>query len=131
MPTVTIGRCLVVTVALQRERTTAAAVELAPHTEHPCEQQKEKGEKTDMYYGIYTREELREEALTETGQNSVPVPETALTVCTTRLRGELHTILEDMDRYPNLFRGVRSLHDTVGCEAPSCGKFVEKLRWTN
>ncbi|GJR17069.1 hypothetical protein Tco_0965596 [Tanacetum coccineum] len=47
----------------------------------------------------------REEALTaygtETGQNSVPVPETALTVCTTRLRGQLHTILEDMDRYPN------------------------------
>ncbi|GKE79059.1 hypothetical protein Tco_1545179, partial [Tanacetum coccineum] len=47
----------------------------------------------------------REEALTayetETGQNSVPVPETALTVCTTRLRGQLHTILEDMDRYLN------------------------------
>ncbi|GJT46785.1 hypothetical protein Tco_0955500 [Tanacetum coccineum] len=43
----------------------------------------------------------REEALTETGQNSVPVPETTLTVCTTRLRGQLHTILEDMDRYPN------------------------------
>ncbi|GJS08574.1 putative reverse transcriptase domain-containing protein [Tanacetum coccineum] len=43
----------------------------------------------------------REEALTETGQNSVPVPETALTVCTMRLRGQLHTILEDMDRYPN------------------------------
>ncbi|GJX07407.1 hypothetical protein Tco_0195339 [Tanacetum coccineum] len=47
----------------------------------------------------------REEALTaygtETGQNSVPIPETALTVCTTRLRGQLHTILEDMDRYPN------------------------------
>ncbi|GJR90281.1 hypothetical protein Tco_0214292 [Tanacetum coccineum] len=41
----------------------------------------------------------REEALTETGQNSVPVPETALTVCTMRLRGQLHTILEDMDRY--------------------------------
>ncbi|GKG32401.1 hypothetical protein Tco_0429911, partial [Tanacetum coccineum] len=42
----------------------------------------------------------REEAPTayrmETGQNSVPVPETALTVCTTRLRGKLHTILEDM-----------------------------------
>ncbi|GJV30164.1 hypothetical protein Tco_1386612 [Tanacetum coccineum] len=37
----------------------------------------------------------------ETGQDSVPVPETALTVCTTRLRGQLHTILEDMDRYPN------------------------------
>ncbi|GJR14379.1 hypothetical protein Tco_0797031 [Tanacetum coccineum] len=47
----------------------------------------------------------REEALTVhgtgTGQNSVPIPETALTVCTTRLRGQLHTILEDMDRYPN------------------------------
>ncbi|GJY57436.1 hypothetical protein Tco_0456551 [Tanacetum coccineum] len=43
----------------------------------------------------------REKALTETSQNSVPVPETALTVCTTRLRGQLHTILEDMDRYPN------------------------------
>ncbi|GKA88269.1 putative reverse transcriptase domain-containing protein [Tanacetum coccineum] len=234
MPTVTTGRCLVVTVALQRERTTAVAVELAPHTER--EQQKEKGEKTDMHYGIYTREELvlrmkmlyevsciavifplsedhldmsnsdelrqtdnttlvpprlpdtlpqvyhrrrptlgllilpfvspfpptirrtarisippiepnlaerarisainlddyqldpvtpppspsspftmaayqrmiaemdptqREEALTETGQNLVPVPEIALTVCTTRLRGQLHTILKDMDRYPN------------------------------
>ncbi|GJV06694.1 hypothetical protein Tco_1344350 [Tanacetum coccineum] len=43
----------------------------------------------------------REEALTETGQNSVPVPETALTVCTMHLRGQLHTILEDIDRYPN------------------------------
>ncbi|GKC83901.1 hypothetical protein Tco_1139618 [Tanacetum coccineum] len=43
----------------------------------------------------------RKEALIETGQNSVPVPETALTICTTRLRGQLHTILEDMDRYPN------------------------------
>ncbi|GJV69039.1 reverse transcriptase domain-containing protein [Tanacetum coccineum] len=43
----------------------------------------------------------REEALTETGQNLVPVPETTLTICTTRLRGKLHTILEDMDRYPN------------------------------
>ncbi|GJY49197.1 hypothetical protein Tco_0439153 [Tanacetum coccineum] len=49
----------------------------------------------------------REEALTaygtKTGQSSVPVPETALTVCTTRLRGQLHTILEDMDRYPNAY----------------------------
>ncbi|GJZ12262.1 reverse transcriptase domain-containing protein [Tanacetum coccineum] len=40
----------------------------------------------------------REEALTtygtETGQSSVPVPETALTICMTRLRGQLHTILE-------------------------------------
>ncbi|GKG36967.1 hypothetical protein Tco_0447140, partial [Tanacetum coccineum] len=46
-----------------------------------------------------------EEALTaygtETGQNSVPVPEIALTVCTMRLRGQLHTILKDMDCYPN------------------------------
>ncbi|GJS86191.1 hypothetical protein Tco_0752732 [Tanacetum coccineum] len=50
---------------------------------------------------------LREEALTaygtETGQSSVPVPKTVLTVCTTRLRGQLHTILEDMDRYPNAY----------------------------
>ncbi|GJT05848.1 hypothetical protein Tco_0840310 [Tanacetum coccineum] len=45
----------------------------------------------------------REEALTETGQNSVHVPETALTVCTMRLRGQLHTILEDMNRYPNAY----------------------------
>ncbi|GKG04643.1 hypothetical protein Tco_0315030 [Tanacetum coccineum] len=43
----------------------------------------------------------REEALTETGPNSVPVPETVLTVCTTCLRGQLHAILEDMDCYPN------------------------------
>ncbi|GJZ21688.1 hypothetical protein Tco_0558727 [Tanacetum coccineum] len=47
----------------------------------------------------------REEALTaygmETGQNSVPVPKTALTVCTTCLRGQLHTFLKDMDHYPN------------------------------
>ncbi|GKA22534.1 hypothetical protein Tco_0708496 [Tanacetum coccineum] len=44
---------------------------------------------------------IREEALTETGQNSVLVPKIALTVCTTRLRGQLHTILKDMDHYPN------------------------------
>ncbi|GJX23714.1 hypothetical protein Tco_0228159, partial [Tanacetum coccineum] len=47
----------------------------------------------------------REEALTaygtETGQNSMPVPKTVLTVCMTRLRGQLHTILKDMDHYPN------------------------------
>ncbi|GJR16253.1 hypothetical protein Tco_0798905 [Tanacetum coccineum] len=47
----------------------------------------------------------REEVLTAygtgNGQNSVHIPETALTVCTTRLIGQLHTILEDMDRYPN------------------------------
>ncbi|GKF08320.1 hypothetical protein Tco_0042544, partial [Tanacetum coccineum] len=46
-----------------------------------------------------------EEALTAygtgIGQNSVPIPETALIVCTTRLRGKLHSILEDMDHYPN------------------------------
>ncbi|GKC06653.1 hypothetical protein Tco_0998263 [Tanacetum coccineum] len=49
----------------------------------------------------------REEALTayrmETGQGSVPVPKTILTVCTARLRGQLHTILEDMDHYPNTY----------------------------
>ncbi|GJV54039.1 ribonuclease H-like domain-containing protein [Tanacetum coccineum] len=49
----------------------------------------------------------REEALTaygtKTGQGLVPVPKTVLTVCTTRLRGQLHTILEDMDRYPNAY----------------------------
>ncbi|GJZ58829.1 hypothetical protein Tco_0614645 [Tanacetum coccineum] len=49
----------------------------------------------------------REEALnaygTETSQGSVPVPEKVLTVCTTHLRGQLHTILEDMDRYPNAY----------------------------
>ncbi|GJR21197.1 hypothetical protein Tco_0969724 [Tanacetum coccineum] len=33
--------------------------------------------------------------------SSVHVPEIVLTVCTKRLRGQLHTILEDMDRYPN------------------------------
>ncbi|GKE30369.1 hypothetical protein Tco_1445753 [Tanacetum coccineum] len=43
----------------------------------------------------------REEALTKTGHNSVLVPETALTICTTRLRGQLHTLLKDMNRYPN------------------------------
>ncbi|GJR70144.1 hypothetical protein Tco_0016209 [Tanacetum coccineum] len=47
----------------------------------------------------------REEALTTYGtktcQNLVPVLEITLTVCTTPLRGKLHTILEDMDRYPN------------------------------
>ncbi|GKB61855.1 hypothetical protein Tco_0918041 [Tanacetum coccineum] len=47
----------------------------------------------------------REEALTayetEISQNSVPIPVIALTVCTTHLRGQLHTILKDIDRYPN------------------------------
>ncbi|GKA93961.1 hypothetical protein Tco_0815947 [Tanacetum coccineum] len=47
------------------------------------------------------REEVLTTYGTETGQSSVPVPETVLTVYTTRLRGQLHTILEDMDRYPN------------------------------
>ncbi|GJS12022.1 hypothetical protein Tco_0368818 [Tanacetum coccineum] len=48
----------------------------------------------------------REEALTayrtETCQSLVHVPEIALTICTTRHRGQLHTILEDMDLYPNV-----------------------------
>ncbi|GKF32201.1 hypothetical protein Tco_0101999, partial [Tanacetum coccineum] len=51
----------------------------------------------------YQRMIAKTDPLTETGQNSVPVSETALTVCTTRLRGQLHTILEDMDRYPNAY----------------------------
>ncbi|GJX46960.1 hypothetical protein Tco_0272150 [Tanacetum coccineum] len=33
----------------------------------------------------------------------MPVPETTLTVWTTRLRGQLHTILEDMDHYLNAY----------------------------
>ncbi|GKD13636.1 hypothetical protein Tco_1198043 [Tanacetum coccineum] len=42
---------------------------------------------------------------TKIGENSVSVAatsrgETALTVCMTRLRGQLHTTLEDMDNYP-------------------------------
>ncbi|GJV83582.1 hypothetical protein Tco_1523480 [Tanacetum coccineum] len=45
----------------------------------------------------------REEALTETGQNSMHVPKTALILCMTRLRGQLYTILKDMDRYPNSY----------------------------
>ncbi|GKG38360.1 hypothetical protein Tco_0460072, partial [Tanacetum coccineum] len=49
----------------------------------------------------YQRMISETDPLTKTGQNLVPVPETALTVCTTHLRGQLHTILEDMDRYPN------------------------------
>ncbi|GJU90363.1 hypothetical protein Tco_1302786 [Tanacetum coccineum] len=61
----------------------------------------------------------REEALTETGQNSMLVPKTTLTVCTTRLRGQLHTILEDMDRYPNACLEELEPSDTVGCESPS------------
>ncbi|GKF13238.1 hypothetical protein Tco_0054700 [Tanacetum coccineum] len=66
----------------------------------------------------------REEALTtygtETGQSSVPVPETALTVCMTRLRGQLHTILEDMDRYPNAcLEELEAFLTLWGCEAPS------------
>ncbi|GKG15322.1 hypothetical protein Tco_0354922 [Tanacetum coccineum] len=47
------------------------------------------------------REEVLTTYGTKTGQGLVPVPETALTVCTTRLRGQLHTMIEDMDRYPN------------------------------
>ncbi|GJX59415.1 hypothetical protein Tco_0290805 [Tanacetum coccineum] len=42
------------------------------------------------------------------------IPETALTVCTTRLRGQLHTILEDMVQLPNVvLEEFRSLHDII------------------
>jgi hypothetical protein len=47
----------------------------------------------------------REESLTthrtENGQGSAPIPETTSTVCKTRLREQLHTLIRDMDRYPN------------------------------
>ncbi|GJT55818.1 hypothetical protein Tco_0990872 [Tanacetum coccineum] len=60
----------------------------------------------------------REEALTvygmETGQSSVPVPETVLTVCTARLRGQLHTILEDMDCAVGLTRWFEKLESPFG-----------------
>ncbi|GKA26352.1 hypothetical protein Tco_0712461 [Tanacetum coccineum] len=49
----------------------------------------------------YQRMISETDPLTETGQNSMTVPEIALTACTTRLRGQLHTILEDMNHYPN------------------------------
>ncbi|GKA14671.1 reverse transcriptase domain-containing protein [Tanacetum coccineum] len=39
--------------------------------------------------------------LTPPPSPSSPFTMTTLTICTTRLRGKLHTILEDMDRYPN------------------------------
>ncbi|GJX35540.1 putative reverse transcriptase domain-containing protein [Tanacetum coccineum] len=62
----------------------------------------------------------REEALTaygtETGQGSMPVFETVLTVCTTRLRGQLHTILEDMDRYPNACLEELEAHHGLQCQ---------------
>ncbi|GJV32230.1 hypothetical protein Tco_1392630 [Tanacetum coccineum] len=185
MPTVTTGRCLVVTVALQRERTTAAAVELAPHTERPCvdtdmsnsDELRHSDNTTpisprhpDTLPRVYTRRQStpslltvpsallfhptirrtarisvipaietnlaelariaainlddyqhrmiaemdptqREGALTttlpygtENGRRSVPTAatsqgETTLTVCTTRLRGQLRSILENMDNY--------------------------------
>ncbi|GJR89840.1 hypothetical protein Tco_0213851 [Tanacetum coccineum] len=80
----------------------------------------------------------REEALTETGQNSVPVPETALTVCTTRLRGQLHTILEDMDRYPNAcleeleafmtLWDVKPRVEESSLETPSVDELITQLR---
>ncbi|GJU72352.1 reverse transcriptase domain-containing protein [Tanacetum coccineum] len=47
------------------------------------------------------REEARTAYGTETGQNLVPVLVIVFTIYTTRLKGQLHTILEDMDRYPN------------------------------
>ncbi|GJZ46695.1 putative reverse transcriptase domain-containing protein [Tanacetum coccineum] len=58
----------------------------------------------------------REEALTETGQNSMPVlRHKALDRRSQTSLETLHTILEDMDRYPNSFES-RSIHDT-GCKA--------------
>ncbi|GJY12381.1 hypothetical protein Tco_0381690, partial [Tanacetum coccineum] len=68
----------------------------------------------------------REEALTETGQNSVPVPETALTVCITRLRGQLHTILEDMDRYPNACLEELEAFMTLWDDAEDCASNAQE-----
>ncbi|GKC95258.1 hypothetical protein Tco_1160700, partial [Tanacetum coccineum] len=74
----------------------------------------------------------REEALTETGQNSVPVPETVLTVCITRLRGQLHTILEDMDRYPNAYLEELEAFITLWDVKPELRKVHWRhYRWTN
>ncbi|GJZ63621.1 hypothetical protein Tco_0620042 [Tanacetum coccineum] len=84
----------------------------------------------------------REEALTvyeiETGQNSAPVLETALIVCTTRLRGQLHTILEDMDRYPNAcleeleafmtLRDVKPRVEESSLETLSVDELITQLR---
>ncbi|GJV18505.1 putative reverse transcriptase domain-containing protein [Tanacetum coccineum] len=104
------------------------------------------GQATLAYYfiikatciAVLTTEDMREEALTETGQNSVLVPETALTVCTTRLRGQLHTILEDMDRYPNAcleeFKAFMTLWDVKprveesSLEALSVDELITQLR---
>ncbi|GJR72020.1 hypothetical protein Tco_0084385 [Tanacetum coccineum] len=80
----------------------------------------------------------REEALTETGQNSVLVPETALTVCTTRLRGQFYTILEDMDRFPNAcleeleafmtLWDVKPRVEESSLETPSVDELITQLR---
>ncbi|GKF00403.1 hypothetical protein Tco_0023753, partial [Tanacetum coccineum] len=84
----------------------------------------------------------REKALTayetETGQGSVHVPETVLTVCTTRLRGQLHTILEDMDRYPNAcleeleafmtLWDVKPRVEESSLETPSVDELITQLR---
>ncbi|GJR90283.1 hypothetical protein Tco_0214294 [Tanacetum coccineum] len=80
----------------------------------------------------------REEALTETGQNSVLVPETALTVCITRLKGQMHTILEDMDRYLNAcleeleafmtLWDVKPRVEEILLETLSMGELITKLR---
>ncbi|GKD01229.1 hypothetical protein Tco_1171503 [Tanacetum coccineum] len=80
----------------------------------------------------------REEALTKTGQNSVLVPEIALTICTTRLRGQLHTILKDMDRYPNAYLeelealitlwDVKPRVEESSLETLSMDEFITQLR---
>ncbi|GJS67667.1 hypothetical protein Tco_0682232 [Tanacetum coccineum] len=84
----------------------------------------------------------REEALTvygmATGQGSVPVPETALTVCMIRLRGQLHTNLEDMDHYPNAYLeeleafmtlwGVKPQVEKSSLETLSVDELITQLR---
>ncbi|GKC67074.1 hypothetical protein Tco_1099672, partial [Tanacetum coccineum] len=84
----------------------------------------------------------REEALTaygtETGQGLVTVPEIALTVCMTRLRGQLHTILEDMNHYLNAcleeLEALMTLWDLEpqdevnSWETPSLDELITQLR---
>ncbi|GJS17394.1 putative reverse transcriptase domain-containing protein [Tanacetum coccineum] len=129
----TTGRCLVVTVALQRKVTIAAAVGSPQRTKCPC---------ISAFKDLVTPSIRREEALTayvtETGQGSVPVPETVLTICTTRLRGQLHTILgetrtlptaclEDLEAFMTLW-DVKPRVEESSLETLSVDELITQLR---
>ncbi|GJR32566.1 hypothetical protein Tco_1108798 [Tanacetum coccineum] len=76
--------------------------------------------------------------LTTPPSPSSPFTMIALTVCTTRLRGQLHTIFEDMDRYPNAWleelEAFMTLWDVnprveeSSLEALSMDEFITQLR---